>query len=79
MIKSNREELLQRGQFLINRGISLIKFQKMWPGNLKEGQKLLKTGYELLHGAKEMKVGPLENKACLIFKIIKISKLQLAW
>ena len=59
---SNKEELLLRGQFLINRGNSLIKFQKMWPGNLMEGQKLLKAGTELLAKAKDLKVGPPMNK-----------------
>ena len=62
LVKQDREKLLQRGQFLINRGLSLIRFHEMWPVNLKEGEKLLKTGSELLRRAEEMKADASETK-----------------
>ena len=73
---SNREELLQggqylikRGHFLVKRGQFLIRFQEFWPGNLIEGQELLKTGNELLLRANGMGIDPLVSKAEINLKI----------
>ena len=43
------EELLQRGQSLVNKGMSLVWFV---PGGAEEGEKLIKAGNELLENAK---------------------------